>query len=48
MNKDQVDGLSSALSNMGVGVVLIGAFGPAMVPTNLRFDLWITGLISWG
>ena len=46
MNRDQTDGLSAALSNLGVSILLIGAVGPLFVDTNLRFGFWLSSFVS--
>ncbi len=47
LNRDQIDGLSAALANLGTGAILIGAFSPLVLHTDLRYELWLSSLVSW-
>lgn len=46
MNKNQIVTLSAALPNLGVGILLIGAIGPIVVKTNLRYGFWLSSFVS--
>lgn len=46
LNRNQIDALSGVLSNLGTGVLLIGAFSPLVVHTDLRYDLSLNSLVS--
>lgn len=47
LDRNQIDALSGVLSNLGTGVLLIGAFSPLLVYTDLRYGLWLSGGASW-
>lgn len=46
MNQNQLDILSTWLSNLSVGVLLVGVFGPLMVRTELRYEPLVTTIVS--
>jgi hypothetical protein len=47
MTAAQIDLISSILANFGVGLLLTGALGPAIIQAPLRFGLPIVVTASW-
>ena len=47
MSDAQVDLLAGILANLGVGLLLTGALGPAIIQAPLRFELGFVVAGSW-
>ena len=47
MNDAQFELFSGILANLGVGLLLTGALGPAIIQAPLRFDLTMVVASSW-
>ena len=47
MSDAQIDLISGILANFGIGLLLTGALGPAIILAPLRFGLPIVVTVSW-
>ena len=46
MNQNQFDIFSTWLSNLSVGILLVGVCGPQLIQTELRYELLATTIVS--